>query len=67
MNVMAYGTHGADQPLQSIEITRRNVGAHDVRIEIAFCGICHSDLHQARGEWPGTMWPAFPVMKSSGA
>jgi uncharacterized zinc-type alcohol dehydrogenase-like protein len=43
-----------------LNITRRAPGAHDVQIEILFCGICHSDLHQARGEWAGTLYPCVP-------
>ncbi|MFC3167435.1 NAD(P)-dependent alcohol dehydrogenase [Paracoccus fontiphilus] len=60
MTILAYGTPAADQPLDRMEITRRAVGAHDVRIEIVFCGICHSDLHQARSEWAGTLYPCVP-------
>ncbi|NIF24771.1 NAD(P)-dependent alcohol dehydrogenase [Pantoea sp. Tr-811] len=60
MIVKAYGAHSGEQPLQSMDISRREVGAHDVRIDIAYCGICHSDLHQVRGEWPGTHYPCVP-------
>ncbi|MGK3329450.1 alcohol dehydrogenase catalytic domain-containing protein, partial [Escherichia fergusonii] len=34
--------------------------AHDVQIEIAYCGVCHSDLHQVRSEWAGTVYPCVP-------
>ncbi|HEX7987722.1 MAG TPA: NAD(P)-dependent alcohol dehydrogenase [Duganella sp.] len=60
MQVQAYGAHAADKPLESLEITRRAPGAHDVQIDIAFCGICHSDLHQVRAEWAGTQYPCVP-------
>jgi uncharacterized zinc-type alcohol dehydrogenase-like protein len=60
MLVNAYGAHAGDQPLEPIQVTRREPGPHDVRIDIAFCGICHSDLHQVRGEWPGTHYPCVP-------
>ncbi|ALG73096.1 zinc-binding dehydrogenase [Azospirillum thiophilum] len=60
MSIKAYGTYGADKPLEPLEITRRAPGPHDVQIEIAYCGICHSDLHQARAEWEGTQWPCVP-------
>jgi uncharacterized zinc-type alcohol dehydrogenase-like protein len=60
MPVKAYGAHAADKPLESMEITRRAPGAHDVRIDIAFCGVCHSDLHTVRGEWAGTLYPCVP-------
>jgi uncharacterized zinc-type alcohol dehydrogenase-like protein len=36
------------------------VGAHDVQIAIAYCGVCHSDLHQVRSEWDGTLYPCVP-------
>jgi len=60
MTVKAYGTYAADKPLEPLEITRRAPDPHDVQIEIAYCGICHSDLHQARAEWAGTQWPCVP-------
>lgn len=60
MTVKAYGAHAGDQPLVSLDITRREVGAHDVQIDIAYCGVCHSDLHQVRGEWAGTLYPCVP-------
>ena len=60
MTVKAYGAHAGDQPLASMDIARRAPGAHDVQIDIAFCGVCHSDLHQVRGEWPGTLYPCVP-------
>jgi len=60
MTVQAYGAHAADQPLEAITIERRAPGPNDVQIEIAFCGVCHSDLHQVRGEWAGTLYPCVP-------
>lgn len=56
----AYGTTGADASLQPMTVQRRKVMAHDVEIEILYCGICHSDLHQARNEWKGTTYPCVP-------
>lgn len=60
MNIKAYGAHAGDQPLVPIDITRRPTGPQDVRIEIAYCGVCHSDLHQVRAEWAGTVFPCVP-------
>ena len=60
MQVIAYGAHASDKPLEPLTITRREPGAHDVQIDIAFCGICHSDLHQVRSEWEGTRYPCVP-------
>ncbi|MFC9839603.1 NAD(P)-dependent alcohol dehydrogenase [Rhodococcus sp. NPDC127530] len=47
----AYGAPAAGQPLVPTTVARRDVGSHDVRIDIMFCGICHSDIHFARGEF----------------
>lgn len=60
MTVKAYGAHAGDQPLEPMDIPRRAPGAHDVQIAIAYCGICHSDIHQVRAEWPGTLFPCVP-------
>ncbi len=56
----AYAAHDPRSPLAPFEIERREVGPHDVQIEIAFCGICHSDIHQARDEWGGATFPMVP-------
>ncbi len=52
----------AKSPLVPFTIPRRNPGEHDVQIEILFCGICHSDLHQVRNEWSTapTVYPCVP-------
>ena len=60
MTVKAYGATAGDQPLAPMDIERRTPGAYDVAIAIAFCGVCHSDLHQVRGEWAGTRYPCVP-------
>ncbi len=59
-NVKAFGTEAADAPLKGLNIQRRSTTPHDVEIEILFCGICHSDLHTARNEWHGTIYPVVP-------
>jgi uncharacterized zinc-type alcohol dehydrogenase-like protein len=56
----AFGTEAAEAPLKSLTIPRRNITPHDVHIEILFCGVCHSDLHTARNEWHGTVYPVVP-------
>jgi len=56
----AYGAVAGDKPLEPMIIERRQPGPRDVQIEIAFCGVCHSDLHQARSEWEGTLYPCVP-------
>ena len=60
MTVNAYGSAAADKPLEPLTIERRSPGPHDVTIDIAYCGVCHSDLHQARNDWGNTMYPCVP-------
>ena len=60
MNVKAFGAYAGNKPLQAMDITRRAPGAHDVQIDIAYCGVCHSDIHQVRSEWAGTVYPCVP-------
>ena len=60
MTVNAYGAHAGDQPLEPMAISRRTPGAQDVQIAIAYCGVCHSDLHTVRAEWGGTQFPCVP-------
>jgi uncharacterized zinc-type alcohol dehydrogenase-like protein len=60
MTTITYGAHAADKSLEPISIERRIPGEHDVQIEIDFCGVCHSDLHQVRSEWGGTIYPCVP-------
>jgi uncharacterized zinc-type alcohol dehydrogenase-like protein len=56
----AYSAASATSPLAPAVIPRREPGKDDIQIEILFCGICHSDLHTARGEWAGTVYPCVP-------
>jgi uncharacterized zinc-type alcohol dehydrogenase-like protein len=60
MTVKAYGALAATSALEPMTIERRATGARDVRIEIAYCGVCHSDLHTVRSEWAGTLYPCVP-------
>ena len=60
MTTKAYGAYAADKPLQALDIERRAPGPRDVQIEIAYCGVCHSDLHTVRSEWGGTRYPCVP-------
>ena len=60
MATKAYGAHSGTTPLEPMDIERRQPGAHDVAIDIAYCGVCHSDLHQVRAEWEGTLYPCVP-------
>ena len=57
---LAYIAQAATTPLARGSIERRESGAMDVQIDILFCGVCHSDLHTVRGEWPGVVYPVVP-------
>jgi uncharacterized zinc-type alcohol dehydrogenase-like protein len=59
-NVKAYGAEAADAALKELKISRRDVTPKDIEIEILYCGVCHSDLHTARNDWGGTVYPAVP-------
>src|SRR5688572_21493127 len=59
-NIKAFGTTAAKADLNQLNIQRRKPTPHDVEIEILFCGVCHSDLHTARNEWHGTIYPCVP-------
>ncbi|WP_429349197.1 NAD(P)-dependent alcohol dehydrogenase [Paraburkholderia sp. Clong3] len=56
----AYAATDATAPLAPFEIQRRAPRAHDVQMEVLYCGVCHSDLHQARNEWKNTIYPVVP-------
>ncbi|CAN5605199.1 NAD(P)-dependent alcohol dehydrogenase [soil metagenome] len=55
-----YAVHNAQSPLVPFTFDRRDVGANDVRIEILYTGICHSDLHQAHNDWSNSLYPMVP-------
>lgn len=73
MNTKGYAALSAGSDLVPFEFDRREVGAHDVEIDIKYSGICHSDIHQAREEWGPAIFPMVPgheiagVVKSVGA
>ncbi|MEO7177190.1 MAG: NAD(P)-dependent alcohol dehydrogenase [Saprospiraceae bacterium] len=59
-NTKAFGTESPDGDIQEMQINRREPTANDVEIDILYCGVCHSDLHTARNDWGGTIYPAVP-------
>jgi uncharacterized zinc-type alcohol dehydrogenase-like protein len=61
-NAKAYSAGSATSPLASTTVARRDPTAQDVQIDILFCGICHSDLHQVRNEWSGVMPTVYPCV-----
>src|ERR1700733_13629775 len=61
-NAKAFSAASATSPLASTQIARRDPTDTDVQIEILFCGICHSDLHQVRNEWSGVMPTVYPCV-----
>lgn len=58
--IKSYAAKSADQPLEPYQLDRREPNETDVEIKILFCGVCHSDIHTARNEWGGTMYPVVP-------
>lgn len=57
---LSYAAPSAKAPLTPFKLERREVGPTDVLIEIAYCGVCHSDLHQAREDWGPALFPMVP-------
>lgn len=60
LSTKSYATHGSKEKLVPFTFERRDPRPHDIVIEILFCGVCHSDLHQARDEWGGSLYPMVP-------
>jgi uncharacterized zinc-type alcohol dehydrogenase-like protein len=60
MRTRSYAASSATTALAPFSLERRAPGAHDVQIEILYCGICHSDVHTVRNEWHGTTYPCVP-------
>jgi len=60
MQTLAYAVDGPQGKFHSTHITRRNVGDFDVKLEIIYAGICHSDIHQAKNEWGNSKYPMVP-------
>lgn len=58
--VKAYAAQSSKAPLAPLSIERRALREHDVQVEILYCGVCHSDIHTARDEWGGAVYPVVP-------
>lgn len=59
-HVNAYAAYQAKEPLKPFKVNRREPGPNDVEIDIKYCGVCHSDIHQVRNEWGGSSFPMVP-------
>lgn len=60
LKTKGYAAQNAESKLAPFEFERRTLGAKDVLIEIMYCGVCHSDIHQARNEWGNSIYPMVP-------
>ena len=60
MKSHGYAAHDKSSPLVPYNFDRRDPGPDDVVVEIAYCGICHSDIHQVRDEWGNAIYPMVP-------
>jgi alcohol dehydrogenase (NADP+) len=63
---LGYAAKSAKTPLEPFTFNRRSPGPHDIAIDIKFSGICHSDIHQARDEWGGSIFPMVPGHEIAG-
>jgi len=62
MSTKAYAAYSATEPLKPYDFTCRAVGPHDVKIDILFCGVCHSDIHSVRNEWTQFLEAHYPMV-----
>ena len=60
MTIKAFGTTASDAPLIPMDIERRDTRENDVKIDITFCGVCHSDIHTAHNDWKNARYPVIP-------
>lgn len=66
VQTQGYAAPSLGAPLQPFSFTRRELREHDVSIDVQFCGICHSDIHQVRDEWGGSIFPMVPGHEIAG-
>ena len=60
IKIKSYAANSATTPLTPYTLERRELGPHDIEIEILYCGVCHSDLHTVRNEWKSAIYPVVP-------
>ncbi len=58
--IKAYGATNSDTALEPLEIKRRTIGEKDIKINITYCGVCHSDIHTVKNDWGGASYPVVP-------
>ncbi len=58
--INAYGAHAAKGELEPLQIERREVSRDDVKIDITYCGVCHSDIHTVNNDWKNSVYPVVP-------
>jgi uncharacterized zinc-type alcohol dehydrogenase-like protein len=66
IQVLGYAAQQAKAPLSRYSFERREPGDYDVVIDIQYCGICHSDIHQVNDEWGGSTFPMVPGHEIAG-
>ncbi|MDE2030620.1 MAG: alcohol dehydrogenase catalytic domain-containing protein, partial [Alphaproteobacteria bacterium] len=66
LEALGYAAPSAKAPIAPFKFERREPRDHDVVIDIKYCGICHSDIHQARDEWGGSIFPMVPGHEITG-
>src|SRR4051794_36071017 len=66
ISVRGYAAPQAKEPLGPFNFSRRDLGQRDVLIDIHYCGICHSDIHQVKDEWGGSVFPMVPGHEIAG-
>ena len=57
-----FATNGPEATFEPFNFVRREPGPHDIVMDIQYCGICHSDIHQAKNEWPDVMPAMYPMV-----
>lgn len=60
INILGYAAQGISAPLAAYQFTRRELRADDVLIDILYCGVCHSDIHQVNNDWNNSIYPLVP-------
>lgn len=58
--ILGYATHSATSKIEPFQFERRDLRPNDVEIDILYCGVCHSDIHQARNDWGNSLYPMVP-------